>query len=76
MNNVLEALGFLLLIGFSYFVWPPAVLLVAGVLLVVTAAARERAARRQAAQNSDRPVPPGLAERLLAALVAARTERR
>lgn len=43
MNNAIEGLGYLLAIAFLWFVWPPLVLLGAGVLLIV--AANVRAAR-------------------------------
>lgn len=42
-NNLVEACGYLLMIGFLWFVWPPLVLLGAGVLLVAVANARARA---------------------------------
>jgi hypothetical protein len=37
VNNVLEALGFGLVLGFLWFVWPPLVLLGAGLLLIAHA---------------------------------------
>ena len=41
MNDLLEALGFLLVLAFLWFVWPPLVLLGAGILLVVGANTRK-----------------------------------
>lgn len=62
-DDVQEALGFLCLVGFGYFVWPPAALLVAGVVLVVTA--NMRAAQR-------RPDRVRFADRIARALAAYR----
>lgn len=45
-NNLAEALGYALVIGFLWFVWPPLVLLGAGVLLVVWANVRKPSATR------------------------------
>lgn len=44
LNNVIEAVGYLLLVAFLWFVWPPLVLVGAGALLVV--GANVRAGRR------------------------------
>lgn len=40
MNSAVEGAGFVLVLGFLWFVWPPLVLLGAGVLLVTAANAR------------------------------------
>jgi hypothetical protein len=40
VSNVLEALGFGLVLGFLWFVWPPLVLLGAGLLLIAHANTR------------------------------------
>lgn len=40
LNNLCEAVGYALLIGFLYLVWPPLALLGAGLLLVVLANVR------------------------------------
>lgn len=71
VNNALQLAGFALLIGFSWFVWEPAPLLVAGVLLVVWAEARQVRARR-----ADQKAGPGAVDRVLAAIVAYRGDRR
>jgi hypothetical protein len=40
VSSALELVGFALVLGFLWFVWPPLVLLGAGVLLVLAANAR------------------------------------
>lgn len=50
MNNMLELAGYGLVVAFLWFVWPPLVLLGAGVLLVV--AANVRAGRAAAPRRS------------------------
>lgn len=42
LNNALEAVGCFLVVVFFWFVWPPLVLLAAGVLLVLVAVVRDR----------------------------------
>lgn len=49
LNNVAEALGFGLILGFLWFVWPPLVLLGAGLLLVAWANTRTSSGRLGAA---------------------------
>jgi hypothetical protein len=44
-NALTEWAGFACLVGFAYFVWPPAALLVAGLVLLLVA--NVRAARRR-----------------------------
>jgi fatty acid desaturase len=45
VNNLVESLGFALVLAFLWFVWPPLVLLGAGVLLVVWANTRSHNGR-------------------------------
>lgn len=45
MNDFIEAVGFALVVGFLWFVWPPLVLLGAGLLLVLWANTRSRDGR-------------------------------
>lgn len=63
VNELLEAVGFICLVAFAYFVWPPAALLVAGVVLIVVANLRAAAKR---------PDRVRLSERLARALAAYR----
>jgi hypothetical protein len=42
VNNALEALGYALIVSFLWFVWPPLVLIGAGLLLVMWANARDQ----------------------------------
>lgn len=49
-NELIEATGFLCVVAFWWFVWPPAVLLVGGLVLLLVA--NMRAARER---NPDRP---------------------
>jgi hypothetical protein len=57
LNNLIELLGFALIATFAWFVWPPLVLLVAGLLLVLLANVRPARARRtQPASPEQRPV--------------------
>ena len=51
MNDLIELVGYALIATFAWFVWPPAVLLVAGLLLVLMA--NVRAIRRNRV-----PAPP------------------
>lgn len=44
LNDLIELVGYALITAFAWFVWPPAVLLVAGILLVLLA--NVRAVRR------------------------------
>jgi hypothetical protein len=64
VNDAMEWLGFACLVAFSYFVWPPAALVTAGVILVVVANLRD--ARRD-------PNRPRLVDRLARALAAYRS---
>lgn len=66
-NNLIETVGYVLLVAFLWFVWPPLVLLGAGVLLVVLANVRAARTRRPA-----RPLLPAL----MAAANAARNAYR
>ncbi|MEV4173992.1 hypothetical protein [Nonomuraea sp. NPDC049709] len=66
-DNLIEALGFCLVISFAWFVWPPAALLVAGVGFLVVA--NVRSARKARAQGS---VAPGRVERLVRAWLASK----
>ncbi|MFI6296718.1 hypothetical protein ACIBEJ_34370 [Nonomuraea sp. NPDC050790] len=66
-DNLIEALGFGLLIAFAYFVWPPAALLVAGVGLLIVA--NVRSGRKTRASG---PVAPGRLERLVRAWLASK----
>lgn len=57
MNDLIELVGFALIATFAWFVWPPLVLLVAGLLLVLLANVRALRARRPDAQATRlRPV--------------------
>lgn len=44
-NNIVEAVGFVLVLAFLWFVWPPLVLLGAGLLLVLWANTRTTTGR-------------------------------
>lgn len=46
VNDVLELVGFLLVLAFCVIVWWPAAVLVAGLGLIAAALARDRSARR------------------------------
>lgn len=46
MNNLAELAGFGLILGFLWFVWPPLVLLGAGILLVTWANTRTKSGGR------------------------------
>ena len=48
LNNVIETAGFALAIAFLWFVWPPLVLLGAGLLLVAHANTRQSTGRLSA----------------------------
>lgn len=63
VNNLLEVAGFVLLVVFAWFVWPPAAALVAGLILIVVA--NMRAAKR-------RPAGPRFTDRLARVLAAYR----
>jgi hypothetical protein len=52
VDDFLEFAGFVLVIGFLWFVWPPLVLLGAGLLLVMRANTRTRKGRFGAALGS------------------------
>lgn len=54
MNELLEVAGFLCLVAFAYFVWPPAALLVAGVVLIVVANQRAAQGRPDRVRFSER----------------------
>jgi hypothetical protein len=56
VNNLLELLGFCLIAAFAWFVWPPLVLLIAGLLLVLLANVRPMRARRTKDSPNLRPV--------------------
>ena len=76
VDNLLEALGFLLLIAFSWFVWPPAVLLTTALILLIVANVRAgRAARRAALAKGQKP-GPGLTERLVRAWLSTKADPR
>lgn len=49
-DNLIEAVGFCLLVAFAYFVWPPTALLVAGVGLLIVA--HVRSGRKAGGQGS------------------------
>lgn len=67
MDDVTELVGFGLVLGFLWFLWPPLVLLGAGVLLIARANTRKRSGRfgaalgaaitagRQAMRQGDKP---------------------
>lgn len=67
-DNLIEAVGFCLLVAFAYFVWPPATLLVAGTGLLLVA--NVRSGRKARAKG---PAGPGLFERLVRAWMASKT---
>ncbi|GAA3550751.1 hypothetical protein GCM10022419_033780 [Nonomuraea rosea] len=67
LDNLLEGLGFCLLIAFAWFVWPPAALLVAGVGLLVVA--NVRSGRKAQAKG---PAVPGRVERLVRVWLASK----
>lgn len=46
LNDLIELLGFAMVITFAWFVWPPLTLLVAGLLLILLANVRALRARR------------------------------
>lgn len=46
LNDLIELVGFVCLAAFAWFVWPPLVLLVAGLLLVLLANVRAVRSRR------------------------------
>lgn len=47
MNDAIEATGFVLLVAFTFFVWPPLVLASSGVILLLVANVREARAKKQ-----------------------------
>lgn len=65
VNKLIETLGFVLVIAFAYFVWPPAALLTGGLVLLLVA--NVRAARKK-------DPGPGLLERLVRAFLASKVE--
>lgn len=55
LNDVLEVLGFLLVVAFCLVVWWPSALLVGGVLLIVTATVRSTAKPAKPADSEGTP---------------------
>lgn len=72
VNNLMQTVGLALVVAFSWFVWPPLPLLVAGVLLTVGAEARRAGERRREATEKGHPPRKPLPERLLRAWLTAR----
>ena len=73
LNNLCEAVGYALLIGFLYLVWPPLALLGAGLLLVVLANVR---AARDTGRTSAAIAAAVAAARRAYTAHSARTARR
>jgi chromate transport protein ChrA len=53
VNTLVEILGFICIAAFAWFVWPPLVLLVAGLLLVLWANVLAVRPRRDKAKRTD-----------------------
>jgi chromate transport protein ChrA len=53
VNTLVEILGFICIAAFAWFVWPPLVLLVAGLLLVLWANVRAVRPRRDRKERAD-----------------------
>lgn len=73
-DDLIEAAGFCLLIGFAYFVWPPATLLVAGVGLLLVANVRSARKEKAQAEAQGKPTTPGPVERLVRMWLASKAE--